>query len=123
MLNHGPLCEFDALGVLKVTQVPQGLRWMSQGQIELLLALRSYGEGGMTRSRAKKLDRTAEDDTRILELRDYLKWERDRFGRLRTLTLTWKGDEAAEILHRVAINQSDAAATEAARAGRERKVK
>lgn len=93
------LFELDDLGILRSTKIPPNLAWMSSDQISLLLAVLACGEAGMTRRHSSKFDA---DVIRQLELRDYLLWERDRFGRLAYLCLTWKGQDAAQVLLRVA---------------------
>jgi hypothetical protein len=99
------LFELDDLGILRSTKIPPRLSWMTLEQIDILLAVLFCGEGGMTRRRAKKFDA---ESIRLLELRDYLQWERDRFGRLAFLCLTWKGDEAAQVLRKIAQHDNQA---------------
>lgn len=96
------LFELDDLGILRSTKIPPHLVWMSSEQIELLLAVLACGGDGMTRRRAQKFDA---DVVRQLELRDYLQWERDRFGRLAFLCLTWKGQDAAQVLLKIARHE------------------
>lgn len=99
------LFEFDELGILRATQVPPKLAWMSGAHIELLLAVYTCGAEGMSRSRTRKLDESGKDVMRELELRDYLQWERNRFGHLAFLCLTWNGEEAARLLLKIARNE------------------
>lgn len=93
------LFELDDLGILRSTKIPPAYAWMSTAQIELLINVLSCGEEGMTKRRAKKFE---QDAVRTLELRDYLHWERDRFGNPAYLCLTWKGDDAAHVLLKIA---------------------
>lgn len=93
------LSELDDLGLLRSTKIPPKLAWLSSEQIGILIDVLLCGEDGMTRRATKKYDA---DAVRELELRDYLQWERDRFGRFAYLCLTWKGEEAAQVLLRVA---------------------
>lgn len=96
------LFELEDLGLLRSTKIPPHLSWLSDVQIDILLAVLLCGEDGMTRGRSKKYDA---DAIRQLELRDYLHWERDRFGRFAFLCLTWKGQDAAQVLLKVAQNE------------------
>lgn len=100
------LFELDDLGILRSTKVPPHLEWMTDKQIEVLLAVLMSGEEGMSKRRTKQFDA---DAVRMLELRDYLVWERDRFGRLAFLCLTWKGQEAAQVFLKIAQHESRAA--------------
>ena len=104
------LFEFDELGILRATQVPPKLAWMNGAHIELLLAVYTCGEEGMARGRTRKLDESGADAMRELELRDYLQWERNRFGHFAFLCLTWQGEEAARMLLKVARNELQATA-------------
>ena len=99
------LCEFDEMGILRATQIPPILEWMTGTHIDLLLAVYQCGEEGMSRGRTQPFDEERGDAMRVLELRDYLHWERNRFGRLAFLCLTWKGQEAARLLLKVARNE------------------
>jgi hypothetical protein len=99
------LFEFDELGILRATHVPPVLEWMNATQIDLLLAVYLCGQEGMSRGRTQRFDEPRTDAMRGLELRDYLHWERNRFGRLAFLCLTWKGLEAARLLVKVARNE------------------
>jgi len=101
------LFELDDLGILRSTKIPPHLAWLSSAQINLLLAVFTCGEEGMTRRRSRKFD---SDVIRQLELRDYLQWERDRFGRLAFLCLTWKGQDAAQVLIKIAHHEQKALA-------------
>ena len=103
------LFELDDLGILRSTKVPPRLAWMSDVQIDILLTVLSCGEDGMTRRRSQKFDC---DSVRQLELRDYLTWERDRFGRLAYLCLTWKGEDAAQVLLKIAHHGQQGPATQ-----------
>lgn len=99
------LYELDDMGILRTTKIPPHLSWMTNEQVDVLLAVFQCGEDGMPRRRVRQMDETHSDAVRQLELRDYLQWERDRFGRLAYLCLTWKGDEAAQVLLKVAHNE------------------
>jgi hypothetical protein len=99
------LFEFDELGILRATQVPPILEWMSATHIDLLIAVYLCGEEGMSRGRTRRFEEVRADAMRALELRDYLHWERNRFGRLAFLCLTWKGQDAARLLVKVARNE------------------
>jgi hypothetical protein len=109
-VTHAALLEFDDMGILRATQVPPRLAWMTSAHIELLLAVVIRGEEGLPRRRTLKFARMAEDPVRQLELRDYVQWERDRRGRFAYLCLTWKGDEAARMLLKVAHHEQRAGA-------------
>lgn len=98
-MMHSALFELDELGILRSTRIPPHLEWLSEDQMHILLAVLFCGEDGLPRRRSNKFD---QDAVRMLELRDLLQWERDRFGRLSYLCLTWKGEEAAQVLLKIA---------------------
>jgi hypothetical protein len=99
---NSALSELDELGILRTTHVPPQLSWLSPLHVQLLISVLTCGEEGMTRRRMRKYSETETDALRQLELRDFLHWERDRFGQLAFLCLTWKGEEAAQTLLKVA---------------------
>jgi hypothetical protein len=96
------LFELDDMGILRATKLPTHLAWLEGAQGTLLVQLLAAGEEGMTRRRLKKFEKDGDDEAaRRLELRDLVKWEHDRFGAKAFLVLTWKGEEAANVLLKV----------------------
>jgi hypothetical protein len=64
--------------------------------------------------RERKTQRFSEDKrdpVRMLELRDILYRERDRLGKPAFLCLTWKGQEALEVLRAIERNHAKDATT------------
>jgi hypothetical protein len=97
------LFELDDMGILRATKLPPHLSWLEGAQGTLLVQLLAAGEEGMTRRRLKKFEKDGGDDeaARRLELRDLVKWEHDRFGQKAFLVLTWRGEEAANVLLKI----------------------
>ncbi len=100
------LFELDTMGILKTTKLPSNLEWLKEMEISLLIKVFAAGEDGITRRQLSKLKEAGEDAAKRLELRDYVRWERDRFGNLTFLVLTWKGEEATQTLLKVCKNRS-----------------
>ena len=99
------LFELDDLGILRTTKIPSQFAWMTEMHHQLLVEVLRCGEDGLSRRRMKKMPQDRQEALHMLELRDYLQWERDRFGQLTFLCLTWKGEEAARTILTVARNQ------------------
>ena len=100
------LFELDTMGILRATKLPPKLEWLNETEILLLIRLLGAGEEGLTRRSLKKLKEPGEDAVTRLNLRDLVKWERDVFGNLTFLVLTWKGEEAAQTLLKVSLHKS-----------------
>jgi hypothetical protein len=100
-----PMYELEDLGILKATKIPSNLAWTGSEETEVLLKLLACGEGGMHLATYKKLSDPLQVAVLRLEIRDYIRWEYDRFGKKTVLCLSWKGDEAAKTLLKVARHQ------------------
>lgn len=99
------LTDLENMGLCKPVGTPAAVKGLSAGGKALILALRRAGEEGLSRAHLKpflKLDPTCID---ILEIRTFVSWLRDSRGRQSHLTLTWKGDEAAESLRHTLVNR------------------
>ncbi|MGC8518957.1 MAG: hypothetical protein ACP5P4_10585 [Steroidobacteraceae bacterium] len=103
--NASSLGELDKLGLLRVTKLPQDLSWLTAVQIELIFAVGECGEEGMRERHTRRLNEEKRDALRMLELRDILYRERDRLGRPVFLCLTWKGQEALQVLQAIERNR------------------
>lgn len=95
------LGDLDALGLLHVTKLPRELEWLTPIHIEMIFAVARCGEEGMPERKTKRLDVERRDALRMLELRDLLCREYDRFGKPVFLCLTWKGKETLQVLEAV----------------------
>jgi hypothetical protein len=103
--NANSLGELDKLGLLKVTKIPTELSWLTPLHIEMILAVGACGEEGMRERRARRFSEEKRDALRMLELRDILYRERDRLGNPVFLCLTWKGQEALQVLQAIERNR------------------
>lgn len=97
------LFELDSMGVLRTTRLPAKLEWLNEAETEkaLLIELFAAGEEGITRRRIAKLKEAGEDAAKRLVLRDLAHWERDRFGKLTFLVISWPGEVAAQTILKV----------------------
>lgn len=95
------LGDLDALGLLRVTKIPQHLEWLTPAQIELIFEVAKCGDQGMRERKARHYSEAKRDELRMLELRDLLYRERDVRGQPVFLCLTWQGKEALEVLEAI----------------------
>jgi hypothetical protein len=107
------LFELDDMGILRATKLPTQLAWLEGIEGTLLVQMLAAGEEGITRRRLAKFKEEGEQAARRLELRDLVHWERDRFGKPAFLVLTWKGEEAAQVLLKVFKHRKPAQSNEA----------
>ena len=101
------LGELDKLGLLRVTKLPPELSWLTPIQMELIREVGGCGEEGMRERRTKRLSEEKRDALRMLELRDILYRERDRLGKPVFLCLTWKGQEALQVLQAIERHRAE----------------
>lgn len=94
------------MGILRQTKVPQELVWMTDTEIQLLLAIYVAGDTGLHKTSIAKLVKLAPDSVFNLSVRDLVEWLTDKSGREVSLVPTWKGEEIAKILHQIARNGS-----------------
>lgn len=99
------LGDLDSLGLLRVTKLPQDLSWLTPIHIQMIIEVADCGEEGMRERRTQRLGEEKTDALRMLELRDILHRERDRYGKPVFLCLTWKGKEALEVLRAIERNR------------------
>lgn len=104
------LGDLDSLGLLRVTKIPQELSWLAPIHIEMIFEVAECGEEGMRERKTQRLSEEKADALRMLELRDMLYRERDRYGKPVFLCLTWKGQEALQVLRAVERNRARGAA-------------
>lgn len=97
--------ELETLGILRQTKVPQELGWLTDAEKRCLLMVLASGEGGLHKSQLKKILDSATVLAR-LEFKDFLKWETNRNGTPSSITLTWRGEEIAQLLLQIAKNES-----------------
>lgn len=102
------LFELDDLGILRTTHLPEKLQSLKDKEIEttLLIELLGAGEEGLTRRHIMKFKQAGEDAAKWLTLRDLAEWQRDRFGKLTFLVITWKGEKTARLLLSVCKHDS-----------------
>ena len=105
------LGDLDALGLLRVTKIPQHLEWLTPVQIELIFEVADCGEQGMRERKAQRYSQEKRDELRMLELRDILYRERDVRGQPVFLCLTWQGKEALEVLRAIKRHREKDSAT------------
>ena len=104
------LFELDGLGILRTTHLPTHLELFKDKEVEtaLLIDLLGAGEEGVTRRHVLKQKQAGEDAAKWLTLRDLAEWQRDKFGKLTFLVITWKGEKAARMLLSVCRHNSHA---------------
>ena len=102
------LFELDNLGILRTTHLPSKLQSLKDKELEttLLIELLGAGEEGLTRRHILKHKQAGEDAAQWLTLRDLAEWQRDRFGKLTFLVITWKGEKMARNLLSVCKHSS-----------------
>lgn len=98
--------ELEDLGILKMTKAPPTMKNLSQDEKYLLVQLSMYGEEGMPMKLVKKFDKIDPSPVLTLEFSGYCEWIKDKLGRVVALALTWKGDETAAILKKVALREN-----------------
>ena len=96
--------ELESLGILRQTKIPDYLDWMTDDEKRFMLLLYEAGEGGLHKRVVISEEKRSADLALRLTAYNVAYWERDKFGREMYLTLTYKGQEAAELLLRVARN-------------------
>lgn len=70
---------------------------LTEGALELFLAVASTMPEGLTRSRVPKhLAKAFEEHLVLLEIQDLVEWQRDARGRQKNLVLNWKGQETID---------------------------
>jgi len=92
------LGDLDAMGLLHITKLPQNLEWLTETHIEMLLVLAQCGEEGLPERKTRKLSTEQADALRMLELRDLVGREYDRFHKPVLLCLTWQGKETVQVV-------------------------
>ena len=98
--------ELQALGILLQTKVPTELDWMSDGEKRFMLTLLAAGEEGVHKRLVQKEEKQNEFLSLRLSAHGLAKWERDNNGREMFFTLTWKGEDAGQLLLTIARNAS-----------------
>ena len=98
--------ELQDLGILRVARLPEHLSWLTDGEKILLLQLLLSGEEGLHKRNVKKHEKLYPDAVIKLEAYDLARWERDKVGRPMFFCLTWKGQDAAEIVKVVARREN-----------------
>lgn len=105
-LNMDAHLELESMGILRQTKTPDTLKWMKDEHKHFVLQLFLAGEEGMHKRHVEKHSKDHAELTLQLEVRNLAQWERDKNGRIMFFTLTWQGVEAAELLMKIAQNQS-----------------
>lgn len=98
--------ELDNLGILRQTQVPPELAWMSDAEKAFVLELYLAGETGLHKRVVDKIEKTTPDIVFNITVRSLADWLPDKAGRPVSLALSWRGIDAAKLLHRIAQNES-----------------
>ena len=104
------LGDLDSLGLLRVTKLPRDLSWLTPIHIQMIIEVADCGEEGMRERKTQRFSEEKTDALRMLELRDILHRERDRYGKPAFLCLTWKGKEALEVLRAIERNRNKSCA-------------
>lgn len=104
MINN---VELEDLGVLKQVKLPLELgSWMTDLDKTFLLDIYLAGESGLSKSQVKKFEKNHAQVVLTLQLKQLCEWENDKRGKPAFLVLTWKGQEVAQLLLKIAKNQS-----------------
>jgi hypothetical protein len=98
--------QLDELGILKQTKLPVHLAWLSEQDKQCLLLVLLSGEGGMPKSQVTKFEKQYPDVVFRLEAQNLLSWLTNNRGQQVNLSLSWKGEDIAKLLHLVARNES-----------------
>jgi len=98
--------ELESLGILRQTKTPENLKWMNDDDKRFMLELLHAGEEGMHKRDVAKFDKEHPEATLRLTVNNLAQWERDKNGRIMFLVLTWQGQDAAELLRKIAQHQS-----------------
>jgi len=98
--------ELESLGILLQTKVPPELAWMTAPEKQFMLMLLLAGEDGLHKREVTKFQKKHADAVLNLDIRGMTNWETDKAGRPMFVVLTWKGEEAAKILLKVAKHES-----------------
>ena len=99
--------DLDSLGILRAAKPPRTLKWLSDQDKRMLLELLVWGEEGYPKSKIDKLkDVEAQDSLFKLEAYSLADWLRDSRGKPAFLALTWRGREIAELLRKIAQNET-----------------
>jgi len=110
MLNS---IELEDLGVLKQTKLPLELaNWMTDLDKTFLLDIYLAGKTGLSKSEVKKFEKNNAQTVLTLLIKQLCEWENDKRGKPAFLVLTWKGTEVAQLLMKIAKNQSNIALKE-----------
>lgn len=97
----------DSLGILRQVKLPAELAWLMDAPAERQLLLDLFLRNGLSRKEAEAFQREHPEEFLNLEIRNMFEWETDKFNRKTGLVLTWRGQDAAEILVRIARNESN----------------
>ncbi len=98
--------ELESMGILRQTKTPDSLKWMNDDEKLFMLELLLAGEEGLHKRDVDKFTKKSPDTTIKLEVHNLAQWERDKNGRIMFYVLTWQGAEAAQLLMKIAQNQS-----------------
>jgi hypothetical protein len=98
--------ELESMGILRQTKTPDSLKWMNDDEKVFMLDLLMAGEAGLHKRDVDKFSKTHPETVLKLDIHHLAQWERDKNGRLMFYALTWQGVEAAELLRKIAQNQS-----------------
>lgn len=100
------LVELENLGILRTNKLPQNLAWLTENQKHILVYAKLAGDEGLHRSQLKHIQKTDPECIFQLEIKQYVQWLNDKFGKPVALALTWQGDEVAKLLLVIAKNQT-----------------
>jgi hypothetical protein len=100
------LLELDQLGLLASASLPKELDWLEEADKQLLVDIHLAGEFGLSKAVIAKFEKKHPDSQRRLYANSFVDWLTDSRGRPASLVLTGRGEDAAELLMRIARNQS-----------------
>lgn len=98
--------DLDKLGVLRRTLVPERLQWMDDDTKRLMVDLLHAGEEGLHKRIIEKFKKAHDEAFVRLDMFGLVQWVRDKSGKPMFVSLTWKGQDEAELLFRIAKNET-----------------
>lgn len=96
--------ELDSLGILRQTKLPTSLNWLQDCDKALLLELLFAGETGLSKAYVAKWDKKNPESSMRLSVGSLVDWGTDKRGKPAFLILTWQGEDAANLVRKVAAN-------------------
>lgn len=96
----------DDLGILGVASLPTTYSWLDDDDKQLLVDLLMAGEDGFGRVEVRKRERRTPNSILKVVANSCADWQTDRTGKPERLVLTYRGEEVAQLLMKIARNRS-----------------